>query len=75
MGGPRRLATLSNGNTAEVFDGNGVDSDNDNVDDDVDVDASAGETQNQETFYTGRGRRKGRRLVKADVVRVVVVAV
>lgn len=69
--GPRRLATLSDGNGAEVVHGNGVDSDNDN--DDVDVDASAGETQNQETFYIGRGRRKGRRLVKADVVRVLVV--
>lgn len=69
--GPRRLATLSNGNGAEVVHGNGVDSDNDN--DDVDVDASAGETQNQETFYIGRGRRKGRRLVKADVVRALAV--
>lgn len=55
----------------KLFMGNGVDSDNDN--DDVDVDASAGETQNQETFYIGRGRRQGRRLVKADVVQVLVV--
>lgn len=54
--GPRRLATLSNGNRAEVVHGNGVDSDNDN--DDVDVDASAGETQNQETFYIGMGEEE-----------------
>lgn len=53
----------------KLFMGNGVDSDND----DVDVDASAGETQNQETFYIARGRRKGMRLVKADVVRVLAV--
>lgn len=69
------VATLSNVNGAEVLDGNGVDSDNDDNDDEDDDDASAGETQNQETFYIGSGEEQGRRLVKADVVRVAVVVV